>query len=360
MTAMLSTNVMRRAFQQKDATFDGTFFVAVKTTGVFCRPVCRAKPPRPENVEFFATANEALRQGYRPCKLCRPLEPLGHPPPLVRTLLDLARRSAPDRVTDRDLASAGIDPGTARRQFQSFYQMTFAEYQRSARLGSALKRLNEGTTMIAAQTEAGFDSSSGFRDALARTFGTPALAVGTAQVLTAAWFPSPLGTLLAVAFRSGVAMLEFVDGRGIEQEIGRLRAHFGTAGRSAVIVPGDHSHLSQLRTQLEEYFAGSRRSFSIALAPRGTDFQLRAWQYLRTIPYAQTRSYRQQAAAIGSPEAVRAVGGANGRNPLAIIVPCHRVIGSNGTLTGYGGGTARKQWLLNHEQAIAGAKSRVQ
>jgi AraC family transcriptional regulator of adaptative response/methylated-DNA-[protein]-cysteine methyltransferase len=156
--------------------------------------------------------------------------------------------------------------------------------------------------------------------------------------------------MLAAADEHGVALLDFIDRRGLPGAIERLRRRCGAGGQDAVIVPADHPHLRRLRGELDEYFAGRRLTFSVPLSPAGTPFERRAWDYLRTIPPGQTRSYSQQAQAIGAGGGARAVGRANGMNYLSIIIPCHRVVGADGALTGYGGGLWRKRWLLDHER----------
>ena len=338
--------VMLRAFRRKDAAFDGTFFVAVKTTGVFCRPVCRAKPPLPQNVEFFAAAEDAVRNGYRACKLCRPLEPVPRPPAGVARLLELVEADPSTPLRERDLRSLGIDAATARRQFRAHCGTTFSKYQRAFRLGEALHLVRRGTPAVVARGAAGFESASGFRGALGRLAGPRVQAVAEPLVYT--MIPTPLGRMTAVAHDTGVVLLDFADRDGLDAA---LRTVARDAG--AVLVPGRHPHLRDLAAQLNAYFRGTLREFTVPLDPRGTPFQRRVWDYLRTIPYGQTRTYGQQAAAIGRPGAARAVGRANGSNPLSIIVPCHRVVGAGGALTGYGGGTARKRWLLNHEAGAA-------
>jgi AraC family transcriptional regulator of adaptative response/methylated-DNA-[protein]-cysteine methyltransferase len=347
-----SLAVMQRAFARKDPSFDGTFFVAVKTTSIFCRPVCRAKPPRIENVEFFPTAQAALYHGYRPCKLCRPLDGGSRPPELVERLIKLVEQDPTRRLTERDLRELKIDPTTARRQFRAYCRTTFAAYQRSRRMGLALRDVRNGESVIGAQISAGFESSSGFRDAFARMFGTNASHAHDVNILTANWLTTPLGPMLAIASDEGIALFDFVDRKGLERAIGRLRSRCGTRGKPAVIVPGEHRYLSELERQMTEYFAGARREFDLKLAVSGSDFEKRSWEVLRTIPFGQTRSYREEAHALKQPKAIRAVGRANGMNYLAIVIPCHRVIGANGDLTGYGGGLARKRWLLDHERRV--------
>jgi AraC family transcriptional regulator of adaptative response/methylated-DNA-[protein]-cysteine methyltransferase len=344
---------MRRAFAEKDSSFDGTFFVAVKSTSIFCRPVCRAKPPKPENIEFFATADEALRSGYRACKLCHPLDRVVNRSTVVSQLIRLVEADPSRRLGETDLTAMGVDPSTARRQFRSHCGMTFAAYQRARRMGAALREVRQGGSVTFAQVGAGFESGSGFRRAFAHLFGTAASESDGVELLTADWIETPLGTMLAVANDAGLVLLDFVDRKGLASAIGRLRKRFGSKSKLAAIVPGQHEHLSQVRSELAEYFAGRRQTFTVPLVTRGTEFEMRAWKHLQTIPFGETNSYGEQASAMGRSQAVRAVGRANGMNYLSIVIPCHRVIGAGGELTGYGGGLARKRWLLNHERSAA-------
>jgi len=271
-----------------------------------------------------------MAHGFRPCKLCRPLDGPGKPPPLVAKLLDLTDRTG--RWSESRLRAAGVDPSTARRRFIDYCGMTFMKYQRARQVGSALREVGRGRAPKIAGAAAGFSSHRRFRQALS------SLAEGGKidPPIFAEWIPSPLGTLLALADDRGLVALRFFD----------------PAEPSPAVVPGSHPVLKQTRQELGEYFVGKRRTFSMPIDLRGTDFQKRAWEYLKTIPWGQTRSYGEQARAIGNPAAVRAVGRANGVNLVAIIVPCHRVIGADGQLTGYGGGMERKRWLLEHESQV--------
>ena len=350
MNSVPPLKTMLAAWLRKDTRFDGVFYVAVKTTGIFCRPVCRAKPAKPQNVEFFGTAQEALYHGYRACKLCRPLDSGRRPPDVVGRLMACIERSPSERLRERDLVKLGIDPSTARRQFRSYCGMTFAAYQRARRMGVALSQVRKGTSVTHAQVDSGFDSSSGFRDAFARLFGTSASRSDGVVTLTSTWLPTPLGPMVAVANDMGVVMFEFADRKGLENAILRIRRRCGTRGAPASIVPGRHPHLDLLKREVDEYFNGTRPTFSVPLAPVGSSFEQRAWDYLRSVEYGATRSYQDEASALGNARAVRAVGRANGCNNIAILIPCHRVIASSGELCGYGGGLARKRWLLDHEQ----------
>ncbi len=336
---------MYRALVERDASFEGLFYACVRTTGIFCRPTCHARKPKPENVEYAATIQDALHRGYRPCLLCEPMSVGTGAPNWLAPLLDEIRKQPDVRLKDEDLRARGLDPVQVRRTFKRTFGMTFQAYQRACRLGTAMKALHEGAPTIDAGLEAGFESDSGFRDAFARVFGdTPGRARDTA-LLVASWIDTPLGPMLAIAGDKGLELLEFVDRRALEAELRELGRSLGA------VVPGDHPILRRTGDQMREYFAGTRRDFDIPLNMRGSTFQLAAWRALCEIPYGETRSYADMARRVGSKDAVRAIGRVNGQNRIAIVIPCHRVIRSDGSLCGYGGGRWRKQWLLDHEES---------
>lgn len=160
---------------------------------------------------------------------------------------------------------------------------------------------------------------------------------------------TPLGEMTAAATGEGICLLEFTDRRTINSELEELAWIF-----NAPVEQGSNRHLRALKKQLKEYFIGKRKEFSVPLITPGTDFQKSVWNIIRKIPYGTTISYLQQAKKIKNPGAVRAVAGANGSNRIAIIIPCHRVIGSDGSLIGYGGGIEKKRWLLDHEKKYSG------
>ena len=339
---------MYRALVERDRSFEGLFFACVRTTGIFCRPTCSARKPRPENVEYASTIQDALHRGYRPCRICDPMASAASAPNWLAPLVDEMLRNPDIRLRDEDLRQRGLDPVQVRRTFKRSFGMTFQAYHRACRLGTAMRALHDGASTLEAGLDAGFESDSGFREAFARVFGeTPGDARDT-PLLTAAWLETPLGPMLAIAGDRGLELPEFVDRRALETELRDLRRSFGVA-----IVPGDHPVLRQTRTELSEYFAGQRREFTMPLRLQGSAFQLKAWRALCQIPFAETRSYADMAKTVGSPAAVRAIGRVNGQNRIAIVVPCHRVIRSDGSLCGYGGGRWRKQWLLDHERGNA-------
>ena len=337
---------MYRALMNRDPAYEGVFFVGVKTTGVFCRPTCRAKKPREENVEYFRSVSEALHDGYRPCKLCHPMDKVPAPPPIVARLLRAVEMHPTTRFGEKDLAVMGVDPSTARRRFRDYYGLTFQAYQRARRMGLALHEVRRGTPVIDAQLNGGYSSTSGFRGAFARVFGKAPRNARAEDCLLARRIDTPLGKMLALADGRGLRLLEFVDRRGLEREIAVLRRRLRCA-----VVPGTNAVLDATETQLRRYFAGEDLAFDLPLAPVGSPFYQGVWAALRRIPAGVTRSYGELAAEIGRPGANRAVGQANGGNMLSLVIPCHRVIGSDGSLTGYGGGLWRKQRLLDHERA---------
>ena len=335
---------MRRAFLASDASYDGIFFTAVKTTGVFCRPSCRARKPKPENIRFFATPRAAMFSGYRPCKRCRPLDTDGRPPAWVAQLLQRLEASPARRIGAAELSSMGIDAARARRYFLAHYGMTFQAFCRARRLRDAFQRIRQGATVTQTALESGFESESGFRSAYARAFGAAPTEEQSRPPVTIGWIETPVGPLVAGTTDSAVCLLEFSDRRMLETQFAAVRRRL-----RAALVPGSNRWLDALRVQLGEYFAGARRKFDLPLSFPGTTFQEKVWSALLEIPYGSTCSYQDIARRLGQPAAVRAVGAANGMNRIAIVIPCHRVVNANGGLGGYGGGLWRKQLLLDLE-----------
>lgn len=342
-----SREEMERAYLACDASYDGVFLVAVRTTGIFCRPSCGARKPRPENVEFFAVPKEALFAGYRPCLRCRPLES-DHTPAWVARVLDRIERQPHARVRERDLRVMGVEPARVRRYFATRYGLTFQAYCRARRLARAFERIRDGEPLDAAVFDTGYESHSGFREAIQKAFGQPPGQLSEVECIRLAWVNTPLGPMIAGATDRGVCLLEFTDRRMLERELAWLRRRF-----KAALAPADHAHLTTLGRELAEYFAGARRAFSVAVDAPGTPFEERVWAQLREIPYGETRSYEDIARVVATPAAVRAVGRANGMNRVAIVVPCHRVGNKSGELGGYGGGLWRKRRLLEIERSAA-------
>lgn len=334
-----------QALIDKKTEYEGIFFVGVKTTGVFCRPTCPARKPKFEHCEFFETAQEALLASFRPCKRCRPLSHPNHVSELIQTLVKAVEESPSRRWKDKDFQELSIDASTARRQFKKRFGMTFVAYARARRMGLAMKQIRSGEAVIDAQLESGYESSSGFRDAFSRIMGAAPTKVEHRNILKASWLDTRLGPMIAIGDEKALYLLEFVDRRGLEREVERLREKTKSA-----IIPGTTETILSIEKELNQYFDGKLKEFTTPLFLLGSPFQKRVWEELKKIPIGETRSYAEMAIAIGNPSAFRAVANANGANQFAIIIPCHRVINTNGDLGGYGGGIARKDWLLNHEK----------
>lgn len=344
------------ALTARSDAYEGRVFVGVTSTGIFCRFTCSARLPKRENCRFFASAAACLEAGFRPCRRCRPLAPGPAADPLIAPLL-AALEAAPDKVwREHDVAALGVDPRQARRAFRRAYGLTFLEMARLMRLRRGFTVLGQTGSVTQAQLEAGFMSPSAFRTAFARLMGAPPAAFnarsGSARSsgLLADWLDTPLGGMVAVGDDRALHLLDFADRKTLPQALRRVRAACGGEigiGRAAAV--------AQAAEALEAFFAGRSADFDVALVMHGTPFQKRVWTALREIPPGETRSYAALARAIGQPTATRAVARANGANALALVVPCHRVIGADGSLTGYGGGLWRKRWLLDLEQRLRAA-----
>jgi AraC family transcriptional regulator of adaptative response/methylated-DNA-[protein]-cysteine methyltransferase len=340
---------MERASRNRDASYDGIFFIGVKTTGIFCRPSCPAKSPLPQNREYFPSAREAIFAGYRPCKRCRPLAVNGEPPAWVKQLIAKVEANPAERIRDADLRRMSIDPARARRYFLKHHGMTFQAYCRGRRMTQALQQIKHGANLDEVVLGNGYDSHSGFRDAFVRTFGDAPGRSRDADCIVVSWVESPVGPLVVGANEKGACLLEFTERRMLETQFATLRKRFQCA-----IVPGENKYVKQLKDELRRYFSGELTKFAVPLTYPGTPFQQKVWTGLLQIPYGKTISYEELANRVGSPGAQRAVGHANGQNRIAIVIPCHRVVNKGGKLGGYGGGLWRKQYLLDLEQQFEG------
>lgn len=332
-----------RAVADRDRTWDGLFVFAVRTTGIACRPVCPSRPAKPEHLEFFTTIDAACAAGYRPCLRCRP-EERPRQPAWIPALKQMIAAVGDRRITDAGLTAQGLDPVQIRRHFLRQYGMTFHAWVRGQKMANAQRRLKQGDPLDQVIIESGYESHSGFRDAFGRLVGSTPGRARDGEPVYAVSFMSPLGSLVAATVEDGLCLLEFGDIARLEQQAPRLRRWF-----KGPIVAGAHRHLDQLQAELAEYFEGARQEFTVPLIRRGAPFEMGVWEQLLKIPFGETRSYADIAKAINNPKAVRAVGSANGRNRLAIVIPCHRVVNADGKLGGYGGGLWRKLRLLEIE-----------
>jgi AraC family transcriptional regulator of adaptative response/methylated-DNA-[protein]-cysteine methyltransferase len=329
---------------RRDTEYDGVFVTCVITTGIFCKPSCRARKPKEDNVLFFDTPEEAIKNGFRPCKICHPMDLKGEAPEYVKSIIAELQEKPYLRIKDGDLRQRNIEPNRIRRWFKNNHSMTFHAFQRMLRINRAYNQIKGGNSVTGTAFGLGFDSLSGFNESWKSIFGKAPTETGDKTIINIVRFSTKIGPMFACATKKGICLLEFTDRRMLETEFADLCRRL-----DAVILPGENKLLDLVQTQVAEYMDGRRRGFDIPLDTPGTEFQRSVWKVLQQIPYGETWSYKQQAMKLGKSNAVRAVARANGLNRVACIIPCHRVVGIDGSLTGYGGGLARKKWLLDLE-----------
>lgn len=333
------------ALIERDPSYDGRAYVGVSSTGIFCRLTCPARKPKPENCAFYSSVSACLAAGYRACKRCHPMAPAAEAEPAIKTLLAALEEREGHRWSEPDIARMGLDPSTVRRAFNRHFGMTFLEMARLERLRNGHVALASGSKVIEAQLEAGFGSPSAFRTAFARLMGLPPASFAADALIKADYIDTPLGAMVALCDQTHLHLLEFADRKALPTELRRM--HQLSRGRIGI---GRHRPMDLLESELERYFSGGGAKFSVPLVFHGSAFTKSVWQALELIPPGQTRSYSMIASQIGRPSAARAVARANGANQIALLVPCHRVLGADGSLTGYGGGLWRKQKLIEIER----------
>jgi len=338
--ARLDADTAWAAFMRRDRSWDGQVIGAVSTTGIYCKPSCPAKRPKREHVHFFATAEEARAAGYRACLRCKPDE-VGRDREAVAQAVKLIE-SAEEAPNLAELAEAvGYAPHHFQRIFKRDLGVSPAEYARGLRNQRAQTALKANGRVTDAIYDAGYSGPSGFySDAKERLGMTPSAWRDGGRGETIRWttFDSPLGQMLIAATSKGICRLTFSDSEA------SLRRLFPKA-----TIVRDDGGLRELVEGALEAIEHPAAMPDLPIDVAGTAFQEAVWRELRKIPPGETRSYAQIAAAIGQPTAVRAVGTANGDNHVAVLIPCHRVIRSDGTLGGYAGGLDRKKMLLDAE-----------
>jgi len=330
------------AFERRDRSWDGRVIGAVKTTGIYCKPSCPARRPKREHVEFFASADEAREAGYRSCLRCKPDE-VGRDREAVSKAVSLIEQTEEAPSLAELAAAVGYAPHHFQRIFKRDLGVSPAEYARGLRNRRTEAALKTNGRVTDAVYDAGYSGPSSFySDAKERLGMTPSAWRNGGRGETIRWthFDSPLGRMLIAATSKGICRLTFDD------SVDSLRRLFPHAA-----IVEDAGGLKELVEGALEAIESPRAAHQLPIDVAGTAFQEAVWRELRKIPVGETRSYAEIAAAIGQPKAVRAVGTANGDNHVAVLIPCHRVIRSDGTLGGYAGGLDRKRKLLSNEQA---------
>lgn len=334
------------AFMRRDRAWDGRVIGAVKTTGIYCKPSCPAKRPKREHVEFFTSSEQARLAGYRPCLRCKPDEVGRDRDAIAKAVRTIEQAEEAPSLAEL-AASVGYAPHHFQRIFKRDLGVSPAEYARGLRNRRSEEALRQNGRVTDAVYDAGYQSPSGFySDAKERLGMTPSAWRNGGEGETIRWttFDSALGEMLIAATSRGICRLTFDDSEASLKRLFPKATILKDEGGLKELVEG-------ALTAIESPLAAPELPIDVA----GTAFQEAVWRELRKIPPGETRSYAQIAAAIGQPTAVRAVGTANGDNHVAVIIPCHRVIRSDGSLGGYAGGLDRKRKLLAAEGNAAAA-----
>jgi AraC family transcriptional regulator of adaptative response/methylated-DNA-[protein]-cysteine methyltransferase len=337
------------AVRRRDPALDGKVFFAVRTTGVYCRPSCASRPAKRENVAFFPTAAEAEKAGYRACRRCRP-DKLGAPDPRIEAV-----RRACDEIEQAEeapklaglAASAGLSPHHFHRVFKAMTGVTPKAYAAEKRARRAAQKLGAARTITEAIYDAGFSSSSRFYETTAARLGmTPSAARrgGAGQAIRFAIGQASLGAVLVAATMKGVCAIMLGD------DPDRLLRELQDRFPRAELIGGDPA-FERTVARVVGFVEAPGQRLDLPLDIRGTAFQQRVWAALSAIPPGKTATYKDIARAIGQPKAVRAVAQACGANPLAVAIPCHRVVRADGDLSGYRWGIERKRELIAREAA---------
>jgi AraC family transcriptional regulator of adaptative response/methylated-DNA-[protein]-cysteine methyltransferase len=338
-----------QAVKRRDPAFDGAFLFAVRTTGIYCRPSCASRPAKRENVSFFSTAAEAEKAGYRVCKRCRP-DKLGAPDPqmqAVKRACELIETAEEAPKLAELAASAGLSPYHFHRVFKALTGVTPKAYAAETRARRAADKLRTAETVTEAIYDAGFNSSSRFYENTAARLGMTPGAVrrgGAGAVIRFAVGEASLGAVLVAATDKGVCAITLGDDP--EALVRDLQDRFPRAE-----FKGGDAEFERTIAEVVGLVEAPAQRLDLPLDIRGTAFQQRVWAALCAIPAGKTATYMEIARAIGQPTAVRAVAQACANNPLAVAIPCHRVVRSDGDLSGYRWGVERKRELIAREAA---------
>jgi AraC family transcriptional regulator of adaptative response/methylated-DNA-[protein]-cysteine methyltransferase len=332
---------LSEAFAARDRSWDGRFVVAVTTTGIYCRPSCPARRPRPENMRFFAAGEQAEAEGFRPCRRCAP-DAVARDRAAVELAIALIRDNDGPVALEELGVETGYSPTHLQRIFKRELGLSPAAFGRAIRAERAGEALRDARSVTEALYDAGYGAPSRFYEESGRRLGmAPSAWRNGGRGVRIEWAAvmTSLGRMLVAATDKGICRLSFEEG------VAELQARF-PAAELAEAGPQLAGLLEKVVQAVEQPGTGA----DIPLDIRGTAFQERIWQELRKIPPGETRSYAELAAAAGHPKAVRAAGSANGANHVAVLIPCHRVMRSDGSVGGYAYGPAIKAELLRRER----------
>jgi AraC family transcriptional regulator, regulatory protein of adaptative response / methylated-DNA-[protein]-cysteine methyltransferase len=346
---IMESEIYWEAVRARDGRFDGAFVFAVKTTGIFCRPSCGARQPKRENVEFFAGSEGAEQHGFRPCRRCRPDTKRTIDPRVKAVLRACELLDDHDEFSLEALgAELGLSPAYLQRTFKEVVGVSPKKYKESKRMDKFKSEIRDGRQVTDAMYEAGYSSSSRLYETASEKLGmTPATYRKGGKGMDIKYITAAceLGQILVARTPRGICSVTFGD--TADGLVSDLEHEFPNAGIS---VGGD-----DLRSSVDaiiKYLAGKNKRLVLPLDLQATSFQMQVWDLLRKIPYGETRSYGEIAEQLGDRKKVRAVAQACARNRVALVIPCHRVIASDGKLSGYRWGIDRKTKLLAAEKAV--------
>lgn len=344
----METNIYWKAVQTNDARFDGAFVFGVITTGIFCKPSCRARKPKRENVEFFDAIERAEKNGFRACLRCNP-KSVNAADPQIDMVLRACELMQDDssRSLENLSAKLSLSPAHFQRTFKEVVGISPKKYAEAIRLKHFKNEIQSGSDVVTAMYEAGYGSSSRLYEKASENLGmTPAIYKkgGKGMNINYIITDCELGKLLVARTPRGICSVTFGDSakelrQGLEEEFPNAE------------IAEDAKDLKTAVDEIVKYLAGKNKRFGLHLDLLATAFQMQVWDFLRKIPYGETRSYSEVAEAIGDKKKVRAVAQACAKNRIAVVIPCHRVVASDGQLSGYRWGVERKKNLLARERA---------
>jgi AraC family transcriptional regulator of adaptative response/methylated-DNA-[protein]-cysteine methyltransferase len=343
-------DVFWHAVETKDARFNGTFFFAVQTTGIYCKPSCAARTPKRQNVQFFDTQQKAEKQGFRACQRCKPNNESAADPQveMVLKVCQLVEENLEDNVSLEYLSEmTGMSAHHLQRTFKSILGITPKQYATALKVKNFKEQVQRGEDVAGAMYEAGFGSSRALYEKASENLGmTPAAykSKGKGMKITYTVADSDIGKMLVARTERGICSVTFGD--SAKELVETLKQEF-----SAADVKEDKSGLTESVKTILQLLEGKQKKVTLPLDVQATAFQLQVWDTLRKIPYGETRSYKEVAESMGRPTAARAVARACATNPVALVTPCHRVVRENGDLSGYRWGVERKKEILAKEAA---------
>lgn len=342
----MENEVYWRAVRANDARFDGAFYLGVKTTGIYCRPSCRARLPKRENVAFYESADQAERNGFRACLRCRPRQADAADPQIAKVLKVCEMMESDEPVSLDEMATRlDLSPYHLQKSFKAIVGVSPKKYSEAKRMEKFKGELRGGSDVVTATYDAGFGSSSRLYEKAVEHLGmTPAVYKkgGKGMKIHYVVTECELGKMLVARTPRGICSVSFGDTD--DKLTADLAAEFPNAE-----ITCDDTQLKTAVKAITKYLTGKQRRLVLPLDLKATAFQMQVWDFLRQIPYGETRSYKEVAEGIGDKNKVRAVAQACAKNRVAVLIPCHRVVASDGALSGYRWGVERKRMLLTTE-----------